>query len=178
MPGSLTGYVAERLVEVHALLSAGGDLSSFKPGADVDHKDIIVDRRGGFANAYVQVKSATHVDREGRVVCFADYPEDAVPEHPRLVYVMCLMDVEAQELTRIWLVPSADFNRLAYRQHKHDEPGRVVLQFSALAAGGGVWDRFEVSRHQLGPRLVSLVDQTEPAAEPLPSALVLRRSGS
>jgi hypothetical protein len=54
-------------------------------------------------------------------------------------------------------VPSADFNRLAYRQHKAREPGRVVLQFSSRLDADAVWDRFLVGRLELGPRLLDLV---------------------
>jgi hypothetical protein len=174
-PASLVGHIAELLVEVYALASAGGGLTSFKPGSDVDHKDIIVDKRGDYRNAYVQVKCATHLDREGRVVGFADYDEEGVPENPRLVYLFGLLDLEAIELSRIWFVPSADFNRLAYRQHKHDRPGRVILQFSALASGESVWSPFEVTRAELGPRFLELIDSAPPAAHPVPG-LVLSRT--
>jgi hypothetical protein len=151
------GYVAERLVEAYAVAGSGWRLGSFRPGVDADHKDMVVDERGGFRSLYVQVKSATHPDREGRVVAFADYPEAAVPESPRLVYVVGLLSVATIELARIWVVPSADFNRLAYRQHKAREPGRVVLQFSSRLDGDSVWDRFVVGRLELGPRLLELV---------------------
>jgi hypothetical protein len=47
-------------------------------------------------------------------------------------------------------VTSADFNRLAYRQHSTDRPGRVVLQFSCLAAGDRVWEVFGLAPVGLG----------------------------
>ncbi len=61
-------------------------------------------------------------------------PADAIPESPRLLYLVCLLDLEQHVLWRLWLIPSADFNRLAY----HERPthaDRITLQFSCRAAG-------------------------------------------
>ena len=73
-----------------------------------------------------------------------------------------LVDVEQHLLARIWLVPSADFNRLAYREHSA-RPGRVSLQFSCVAKGDPRWDQFEVPRLELGARLEPLVAALGPA---------------
>lgn len=46
LPTNISGNVAELLVEVYALLSAGGKLTSWRPGIDIDHKDLIFDEVG------------------------------------------------------------------------------------------------------------------------------------
>ena len=148
--GSAAGHAAELLVQAALMIGSGYKLGCYQPGVDDDHKDIVVVEKGGFAALYVQVKSTAKLDREGRVVCMADYPANAVPESPRFVYVMTLVDEPGLRIARCWLVPSADFNRLAYRQHSAGRPGRVVLQFSCLAAGDGVWAGFEVAPRRLG----------------------------
>ena len=99
---------------------------------------------------------------EDRVVAFANYPVDAIPESARLLYLVGLLDVAQHLLSRIWLVPSADFNRLAYREHSA-RPGRVTLQFSCLASGDASWDQFEVPRLELGSLLEPLVAALGPA---------------
>jgi hypothetical protein len=89
---------------------------------------------GGYGAIWLQVKGTTHLDKEGRVVAFANYPADAIPENARLLYLVCLLDLEQHLLARLWLVPSADFNHLAYRE-RSPRVGRVTLQFSCVADG-------------------------------------------
>ena len=66
-------------------------------------------------------------------------------------------------LGRVWLLPSGDFNRLAYRE-RDSRAGRVTLQFSCVASGDPRWDRFEVPRLELGARLEPVVRAAGPAS--------------
>src|SRR5438105_13346432 len=84
-PREITGYVAERLVEVYALVSAGGRLTSFRPNTDIDHKDMIVDERGHLRNAYIQVKCATRLNKRGEIMCQVRYRDGHIFNDPRLV---------------------------------------------------------------------------------------------
>lgn len=158
LPKSLKGHVAELLVEAYAILSAAGRLTAFGARSDVDHKDLIVDEVGGYRNAYAQVKCATHLDAEGHIVCTAHYPKGKIPSHARFIYVFCLLDEMRMELTRVWVVPSRDFNRLAYREQRGDD--RVQLLFECLASGDRRWDRYEVSPNKLGARFIELIERS------------------
>jgi hypothetical protein len=171
------GYVAERLVEVYALLGAGGELSSFKPGSDVDHKDYIVDRRGSVRNVYLQVKCATHPDSDGRVVCQANFRGDELLSSPRFLYIFCLLDSKEMELSKIWLVPSQDFNRMATRLKRRT--GYLTLQFEAYLGRRSKWARFLVDRSELGARLLGYIDVAPAAGAPsLTGLLILGRSST
>jgi hypothetical protein len=141
----------------------------------VDHRDIVVADVGGYGALWLQVKGTTHPDREGRIVAFANYPVDAIPESARLLYLVCLLDVEQHLLARTWLVPSADFNHLAYRE-RSERPGRVSLQFSCLASGDPRWDQFEAPRLELGARLEPLIASLGPATTEELNALGLSLS--
>jgi hypothetical protein len=156
LEGSTLGTLVELMVRAEILAGSDGRLipSRFEP--DVDHRDLIVADVGGYGALWLQVKGTTHLDKEGRVVAFANYPADAIPESARLLYLVCLLDLEQHLLARLWLVPSADFNRLAYREHS-SRPDRVTLQFSCVAAGDDRWDRFEVPRLDLAAKLEPLV---------------------
>jgi hypothetical protein len=160
--GSVLGALVELMVEAEILAGSDGRLLPSRVEPDVDHRDIVVAEVGGFGALWLQVKGTTHPDGEGRIVAFANYPVDAIPESGRLLYLVGLVDVEQHLLARIWLIPSADFNRLAYREHSA-RPGRVSLQFSCLAKGDSRWDRFEVPRLELGARLAPLVAALGPA---------------
>jgi len=60
-------------------------------------------------------------------------------------------------LPRSWLVPSREFNQRAYRERRTSEPGRIVLQFSCLAAGDPKWDEFELAPIALGSAFVKIL---------------------
>lgn len=156
------GRLVELLVQAEILGGSGGRLIPSPMEPDVDHRDLVVAEVGAFGALWLQVKGTARLDHEGRVVAFAGYPEDAIPESPRLYYLVCLYDAGQHLLDRLWLIPSADFNRLAYREHAR-RAGRVNLQFSCRAAGDGRWDRFELGRLDLGRKLEPLVGALGPA---------------
>ncbi|TMD04274.1 MAG: hypothetical protein E6J01_13525 [Chloroflexi bacterium] len=168
---SVVGYISERLVEVYAILSSGGKLTSFKPGVDVDHRDLIFDERGRNRNVYAQVKCALAAGRPGLFEFNAYYPKGDLPSSPRFVYILCHLDVTRMAITHVWLVPSADFNRLASHSIYR---GGIHLVASPGLNRHSKWNPWLIPLNELGPRLLD-VAQHAPAAEPLdlPGALLL-----
>ena len=158
LEGSTLGTLVELMVRAEILAGSDGRLipSRFEP--DVDHRDLIVADVGGYGAIWLQVKGTTHTDKEGRVVAFANYPADAIPESARLLYLVCLIDLQQHLIARLWLVPSMDFNRLAYRE-RATHADRITLQFSCRASGDKRWDSFEVPRLELAARLEPLVSR-------------------
>jgi hypothetical protein len=59
------------------------------------------------------------------------------------------------ELTRIWVIPSADFYKHAYRTSLRKE--MIQFNFDCRTTGDDRWDSYEVTRAELGPRLVKLI---------------------
>lgn len=162
LEGSTLGTLVELMVEAEILAGSEGRLIPSRLEPDIDHRDLVVADVGGYGALWLQVKGTTHPDHEGRVVAFANYPVDAIPESPRLLYLVCLVDLQEHNLARLWLIPSADFNRLAYREHS-GRAGHVTLQFSCRAAGDDRWNAFEVARLELANRLQPLVSTLGPA---------------
>lgn len=163
LSGTALGTLVELMVSVEILAGSAGRLIPSRMEPDVDHRDLVVAEVGGFEALWLQVKGTTHPDAEGRVVAFAEYSSDAVPESPRLLYVIGLVDLQQHLLSRLWLVPSAEFNRLAYRE-RAGRSGRVALQFSCRVGGDPRWEGFEVGRLELADRLEPLVKALGPAA--------------
>jgi hypothetical protein len=151
----LWGAVGEALVAAYALMSAGGKLSSYRPFTDVDGKDIIIDLAGGFKDIYIQVKCAVGIGRNRRIDGTVRLYRGHVPSSPSFVYIFCLLDRRKMELTRIWVVPSAIFYKRAYRTLL--PKGMIQFNFDCRTDGDDRWDEFEVTRSQLGPRLVTLI---------------------
>jgi hypothetical protein len=159
---STFGTLIELMVRAEILAGSEGRLIPSRVDPDVDHRDLVVAEIGGYGALWLQVKGTIHPDREGRFVAMASYRVDAIPESARLLYLVCVLDPDQHVLARTWLVPSADFNRLAYREHDK-RVGRVNLQFSCVASGDASWDQFEVPRLELGARLEPLVHALGPA---------------
>jgi hypothetical protein len=162
LEGTALGSLVELMVEAEILAGSEGRLIPSRMEPDVDHRDIVVADVGGFGALWLQVKGTTHLDHEGRIVAFANYRIDAIPESSRLLYLVCLVDLAQHLLARLWLVPSVEFNRLVYRE-RDTRKGRVTLQFSCVATGDPRWDSFELERLELGPRLEPLVREARPA---------------
>jgi hypothetical protein len=152
-PAILIGEVAELLARAYVLASSRGGLTTFKPDADVDHKDFIVDKRGGDRHAYIQVKCATRL-RQKQVWCVARYLPHRVPTSARVFYLFAFLDLPSIELTQMWLVPAHDFNRLAYRRQ---HGSRIELWFKTPAEDHR-WDKFSVNRDELAARIAALMD--------------------
>jgi hypothetical protein len=150
---ALWGAVAEALVAAYALMSAGGKLTSYRPFSDVDGKDIVIDLAGGFRDIYIQVKCTLNIER--RIRGEARLRSGHLPSSPKFVYVFCLLDRRKMELTRIWVVPSATFYKRAYRTVL--AKGVVQFNFDHRTGADDRWDKFEVTRDKLGPRLVELI---------------------
>src|ERR1700716_3319734 len=151
----LWGAVAEALVAAYALISAAGKLSSYRPFTDVDGKDIVIDLAGSFKDIYIQVKCALAINRNRRIGGTVRLHRDRIPSSARFVYIFCLLDRRKMELTRIWVVPSAIFYRRAYRTELPKE--MIQFTFDCNPVGDERGTEFEVTRAQLGPRLVTLI---------------------
>jgi hypothetical protein len=65
------------------------------------------------------------------------------------------MNKRKMGLTRLWVVPAAVFYKLAYRTAL--PKGMIQFNFDCRVAGDDRWDEFEVTRAELGPRLVQLI---------------------
>jgi hypothetical protein len=148
------GYVIECLVEAYVLIGAAGRLTTARPDVDVDHKDFIVDKRGGYRSHYVQVKGSSRLSKSGRFTATVDYIEHRVLSDPRLIYVFCLVDLKAMVISRAWIVPASDFSRMASRTHLSN--GHLRLTFEAGRIGK--WDRFAVDPRLMGERIIEHIE--------------------
>ena len=155
LPNKLMGYAIECLVEAYVLLGARGRLTTARPDADVDHKDFIVDLLGGYSSIYLQVKGSANLHPHAMFEVCVDYAKHTIRSDPRLLYVMCLLDIESMSLTRIWLVPAADLRRLAPRFKLRN--GRIRYTFTAGKTGK--WARYEIEPLSLGSRLIQYMHE-------------------
>lgn len=157
MDYSQVGRAGELALTLAALVTSDGQVELFAPVVDDDHVDLVASVRGGLPALAIQVKTAAHLDAAGEVEARASYPAGEVREHPRFVYAVLLL--EGVEIGACWLVPSPDFNRLAYRQVS---AGRETLEFRAAP---GSHPEFAVEARQIGLTLLRLASRAGAAPE-------------
>ena len=168
------GTAGEQLFAACVTLSSDGELELFKPLTDDDHTDVSAGRRGRVPALAIQVKTALSLDRKGLAVARMAFPEGRPREHP--AYLYAILYVADGGVDAAWLVPSADFNRLAYRGEGRRGKG-IELQFMASPSRSDRWAGFRCGRMDLGPRLITLIDSLPagPAPRVAGSHLLLRR---
>jgi hypothetical protein len=104
----------------------------------------------------IQVKTAREVDRGGLVEAKADYPVGRVREHPAFLYAVLLLS--SVTIVSAWLIPSPDFNRIAYR---HTSGDREILEFRGDPRQEDRYSVFRISPLEIGPRLLAVIDSLE-----------------
>ncbi len=169
-----SGRAGELALALYALVTSDGEVEVFTPVADDDHVDAVAGRRGGLPRVGIQVKTATHLDRNGLVEATASYPAGQVREHAAFVYAILLLDSVA--IAAAWLIPSPDLNRLAYRRREKD---REILEMRLSPHHADDFTPFALPPLELGPRLLATIDSA-PQARPESwlDALLMPASGS
>lgn len=157
------GIAGEQLLAGCLILSSNGELELFKPVTDDDHTDVTAGRRGKVAALAIQVKTALRLDRKLLAVARMDFPEGKPREHAAFIYA--IVYVTEASIDRAWVIPSADFNRLAYRGKGRRGKG-LELQFMASPTRNDHWSPFRCGRLDLGPRLLAIIDSLPATTKP------------
>ncbi len=168
------GTAGEQLFAACVTLSSDGELELFKPLTDDDHTDVSAGRRGRVPALAIQIKTALSLDRKGLAVARMAFPEGKPREHP--AYLYAILYVAGAGVDTAWVVPSADFNRLAYRGAGRRDKG-IELQFMASPSRLDRWATYRCGRMDLGPRLITVIDSLPAGTVPrVPGThLLLRR---
>lgn len=170
------GIAGEELFAACVTLTSAGDLELFKPLVDDDHTDVTVGKRGMVPALAIQVKTALTLDRKELAVARMAFPEGRPRQHPAFVYAVVYVPDASVEAA--WIVPSPDFNRLAYRGVGRRGKG-IELQFMASPSRGDKWARFRITRLNLGSRLLEVISRLPRNSRPpkiTGAHLLLRRS--
>ena len=163
------GRAGELALALYAMVTASGELELFTPVSDDDHVDVTAGRRGGMPRLALQVKTAPALDRDGLVEARAEYPSGRVREHPAFLYAVLWLP--AVSIEAAWIVPSPDFNRLAYHSEVR---GRVALELRADPHREDRWTPFQVAPAELGPHLMNVADAL---GGPIPAAFLAEHGG-
>jgi hypothetical protein len=157
---SQLGRAGELALTLYALITSEGQTELYSPVVDDDHVDLVGAIRGGLPVIGLQVKTEDHLDKDGQVEARASYRQGAVREDAAFLYAVLLL--ESIRIRAAWLVPSPDFNRLAYRAITS---GREVLEFRAYPDRHDRFSTFQVDPLQLGSALIARMTATPSTPE-------------
>jgi len=157
---SQLGKAGELALTLYSLITSEGQVELYAPVVDDDHVDLVGAIRGGLPVIGLQVKTEDHLDKDGQVEARASYPRGMVREDPAFLYAVLLL--ESVHIRSAWLVPSPDFNRLAYRT---TDAGHEVLAFRAYPDRPDKFSMFQVDPLRLGPILITKIDAMPSAPE-------------
>ena len=152
MDKSQLGRAGELALTLYALVTSNGEVELYQPVVDDDHVDLVGAIRGGLPKIGIQVKTAGALDKDGQVEARASFPLDDVRDDAAFVYAILLLD--SVRIRTAWLIPSPDFNRLAYR---HADARHVDLEFRAYPQRADDFSSFRVDPLQLGAALSSKI---------------------
>jgi len=155
-PGLLAAPALERSQEeggffeetvVAALLAAGQALAPYRPAVDVG-RDLLVQRAGSSAIAYLQVKGSEREDRPG--LARFQVRRRAFARDPALWFLFCFARRAA--VTRCWLVPAAELeDRAASRDPEH-------ISFEGHLEGPDPrWEPYRLELRDLAGRLLGIL---------------------
>src|SRR5258706_3549617 len=113
MDSTQLGRAGELALSLYGLVTSDGRLELFSPVADDDHVDLVAGLKGGLPVLGIQVKTTDGLDKNGLVEARASYVPGEVRNDPAFLYAILL--IESVKIEALWIVPSPDFNRLAYR---------------------------------------------------------------
>jgi hypothetical protein len=153
MDSTQLGRAGELALSLYGLVTSGGRLELFSPVADDDHIDLVAGLKGGLPALAIQVKTTDGLDKDGLVEARASYVPGQVREDPAFLYAVLL--IQSVEIKALWVVPSPDFNRLAYRTAT---AGREVLEFRASPDRQDDFAAFRVDPIHVGPALVTRIE--------------------
>ena len=144
------GAVGEMYFSVLAALGSDGELELFRPEYDDDQVDLVAGRRGEAPRLALQVKTALALDAHGRVRAYVAGRQGHLRQDASFLYV--IVWIAAFEARGIWVVPSADFNRLA----RLSSMGR--LEFVAAPEGGDAAAAFRLTAPEVGAAVLARID--------------------
>jgi hypothetical protein len=155
MDKSQIGRSGELAIELYTLVTADGEVDIYSPVVDDDHVDLVAGIRGGPPSLGIQVKTTPSLDHSGLVEARASYPVGRIREDPNYLYAVVLLDTVRIEA--LWLIPSRDFNRLAYRIV---DSSREILEFRGRPSGDDLFSTFRIDPMQIGRTLMTCITES------------------
>jgi hypothetical protein len=148
------GNVSENRIVELITLGSQGKLTCYRPDADDDGLDLIVNERENFRPIFLQVKGRFVLNNRQFV---QNVGVETFKPDKRFYLAFVLFTQERFEVHRVWLVPSRDFAVKANRK----ESGKTYKAFFRFSANPNSsedkWAEYQLHPASLGSRIVEII---------------------
>jgi hypothetical protein len=152
------GAITENRTAEIITLSSKGILTCYSPNSDDDGIDLIINPKGQFKPLFLQVKSRFILQKSGRFI--QNVGKKTFSTDPRFYLLFVYFNQETLEVEKLWLIPSKDFELLAYEK-KEGESYKAFYRFNAGPKSlNDKWARFSVDKSDLGNRLLDIIQKS------------------
>lgn len=152
---SRVGKAVEYLIAASCILATGAELNVSTALVDDEGVDLVFHRRGRSQTIAAQVKSRTTTTSghlRGRFVAFVRH--ETFRPRPDLYLLFVLVDAADATYGPVWLVPSADFARIA--RHAGAK-GRLRFSASTSETANDQWRFYRLTRTELPAQILDLL---------------------
>ena len=163
------GAAGEHLFCARVILGSQGLLELYRPVSDDDHTDVIAGRKGLAPALAIQVKTCRSLDRAHLIE--VDSTFDSGEARSDAAFLYAVLFIPAFEIEACWVLPSPDFNALAYRTRS--AAGHLSLNLRIKPEGDPRLDRFRVTPDGLGERILNATNGARLSSERPPPRSVL-----
>lgn len=149
------GDIIENRTAEIITLSSKGKLTCYSPNTDDDGIDIIINPKSQFFPLFIQVKSRFVLQKSGRFI--QNIGKRTFSSNPLFYILFVYFNQETIEVEKLWLVPSIDFEGLAYDK-KEGETYKSFYRFSAgPKSTNDKWAKYSIDKAELGKELLKII---------------------
>lgn len=149
------GDIAENRIIELITYTTDGSATCYRPVADDDGIDIIVNLKSKLSPLFIQVKSRYVLNKQKRYIQNVGINTFTADEKFYLVFV--LMNNVSLDIECIWLIPSVDFKEKAYFKKKGDSY-KAFYRFTANPVSTkDKWSDYIISKNGIGKKIMELL---------------------
>jgi hypothetical protein len=155
------GNITENRIVELVTLGSMGQLTCYLPNSDDDGIDLIVNMKGNFNTLYLQVKSRYKLSKQGKFI--QNVGVSTFKANERFYIVFVYFNESNLEIENIWLIPSIDFQKIAFLK----QAGDTYKSFFRITANPNQsndrWDTYKIDKTRLGTRLLEVLKGNQDA---------------
>lgn len=150
------GNIAENRVIELLTYSTDGRATCYRPVADDDGIDIIVNLKSNLSPIFVQVKSRFKLNKNKRYI--QNVGANTFSENDRFYLVFLLINGSTLEIDCLWLIPSKEFKKKAYLK-KEGDTYKSFYRFSANPSSvADQWCEYRTKKEDIGEKFLEILE--------------------
>jgi hypothetical protein len=150
------GDIAENRIIELITYTSNGNISCYRPVADDDEIDIILNEKGKLAPLFIQVKSRFLLNKKNRFI--QNVGINTFTEDSNFYLCFILFSDKSLDIQCLWLIPSFDFKEKAYLKSA-GETYKSFYRFSANPdSEKDQCCQYQVTKEKIGHQIIEILN--------------------